>query len=187
MDSKTILKFQTDLSSFEPIPYLLHSFLNHMKSFYFIILPFVLISFSSCEFWPGHNGTLPDNSEDQPRQVIMADPSDFDWDDQPHDYFTLKHIELENDTLEVEVGYSGCGPREFEMVFWNWFMESEPVQAYAMFSFRPEDCDAWFEDTFRFDLTPLKEEYQKYYSPSGAIDISIVDQDSTHGGVRYEF
>ncbi len=147
-----------------------------------------LLLISGCDHWPwNNNGTPVEDPSGDVNEVIMADPTNFNRDEWPHDHFTLMNIELEADTLEVEVGYSGCGPRDFEMVFWNWFMESDPVQAYGMFSFRPEDCAAWFEDTFRFDLTPLKEKYQYYYSDSGVIDISIVDRDSTHGGVRYKF
>lgn len=121
------------------------------------------------------------------KKAIMANPTTFNKDDWPSGYHNVLESDIIDDTLHLRIGYSGCGTHELNLVFYNYFMESYPVQAYAMISHPEEPCDAYFESKESIDLIPLKNEYQVYYSEEGVIDISIFRQYTKEIMLRYNF
>lgn len=85
---------------------------------------------------------------------------------------TLIAAKLNDNALEVTLGYSGCGPTDFSMNVHSAFMESYPVQASVEFTPHIEsDCLAYFETAFVFDLLPIHLAYQKQYPGSETIVI----------------
>lgn len=121
------------------------------------------------------------------KETIIANTVTFDTDEWPSGYHNVLESEIIADTLTLRIGYSGCGPHELNLVFYNYFMESLPVQAYAMISHPEEPCDAYFETEENFDLTPLKKEFQESYGEEGVIDISIFRRDTKEVTLRYSF
>ncbi len=120
------------------------------------------------------------------KDVIMADQKEFERADWPNSSHHMLEAEINGDSLWVKVGFSGCGPHDLNVVFYNYFMESYPVQAYAIVAHKNEACRAVFQSEETFDLSPLKEEYQQYYSDEGTIRLSIL-QDSTLKQLDYTF
>ncbi|MEX0720478.1 MAG: META domain-containing protein [Balneolaceae bacterium] len=136
-----------------------------------------------------HTFRFADAESDSPKKVIMAHLDNFirsNWAD--GGYHKLE-ADINKDTLSVELSYSGCGIHDLNIIFYNYFMESFPVQAYAVVAHKNEACRAVFSSKERFDLTPLKKEYQRYYGDSeeDVIDISIWEDGKTLYQIRYAF
>lgn len=121
------------------------------------------------------------------KDVVLANPENFNRSDWPGSYYSLEEAEITGDSLWVKVYYSGCGPHDLNVVFYNYFLESYPVQAHAIVAHKNEDCRAAFTSGEMFDLMLLKKEYQKVYGEKGTIDISVRQQDSTLRQLRYSF
>ncbi|SMO47498.1 META domain-containing protein [Gracilimonas mengyeensis] len=122
------------------------------------------------------------------KEVIMARQEDFDRSEWPDGMYQLDEANIAGDSLYIKITYSGCGPHDLNLVFNNYFMESLPVQAYAIITHKNEACRAVFRSEETFDLTPLKKEYRKGYgNGEGTIDISIRQNGETETKLRYEF
>lgn len=68
--------------------------------------------------------------------------------------------------VEVTVGFSGCGPEHpFAAYAGDDFMDTNPPSTWLRLQHddRDELCEAWFEETRVFDLTPLVRNYQRIY------------------------
>lgn len=123
-----------------------------------------------------------------PHEIVLADPADFAPEDWPSGTYTVTKAEIEGDVLHLRVTYGGCGDHDFELVAWNYFMESHPVQVHALLAHEREACEALFEKDLEFDLTPLKRAYQDSYGMSGTIILSVRDPGETFfPTVHYEF
>ncbi len=84
--------------------------------------------------------------------------------------------------LRIRVGHSGCEPVQ-PVSLWvtGGFMESEPVQVNMVFVNESlDECDAWFQHDYTFDLLPLYERYLEAYG-SGVLQINLLD---FHGEVH---
>jgi hypothetical protein len=82
------------------------------------------------------------------------------------DFFTLMDVSLHGLLLRARVGFSGCGPgHPFRLFMSGGFLESEPVTALMVLTHDAlgELCDAYFESTRGFDLTPLVDRYREQY------------------------
>jgi heat shock protein HslJ len=121
------------------------------------------------------------------KKALMANPNTYDPEEWPSGLFGIIDSEITADTLNLRIGYSGCGLHEMNLLFYNYFMESLPVQAYATISHPEEPCDAYFETEEHYDLTPLKKEYQSSYGEEGEIDISIIQNGNKEVSLRYSF
>ena len=122
-------------------------------------------------------------SDSHPEKVIMADTESFKRSNWAEGGYVISEDSLSGDTLFLTIGYSGCGPNEFDMVFYNYFKESNPVQADAILPNVAEACEAYFETTHQFDLTPLR----KAYGDHGTIIINFPEPFSGVSSVLYEF
>ncbi len=63
----------------------------------------------------------------QAEPIILANPQKFDRTDWPQGQYTVKSIDLTGDILTIQVSYKGCRKHDFNLVAWNYFMESNPV------------------------------------------------------------
>lgn len=82
--------------------------------------------------------------------------------------------------LEIRVGYSGCSPDHPLALFAGAdFMESNPPQTWLRISHddRGELCDAYFEDTRVFDLSPLRNRYFELYGSYGPMVLVLTTPD----------
>jgi hypothetical protein len=71
----------------------------------------------------------------------------------------------------------GCGFAQFELFGDGMFMESNPVQANILLSFKNEDsCKALLTAELEFDLSKLATLYRNsYQTPTGTIILRIRD------------
>ncbi|GAB5410729.1 MAG: hypothetical protein BalsKO_30940 [Balneolaceae bacterium] len=129
------------------------------------------------------------NSENNdPKEVLIANNENFDRESWDNGSYQVKLINIQNDSVTLNVSYSGCGVKDINMVFYNYFLESEPVQAYAFFPQINDACLAFFSDEYSFDLSLLKENYLELYpGDSGVIDISIRENGEVLEHFLYEF
>lgn len=73
--------------------------------------------------------------------------------------FQITSAEIINDCLEIKIGASGCDGNswEFNLVDSGAVAESLPEQRFLKLQLINEElCDAYFEKTTSFDLTPLQ-------------------------------
>ena len=95
------------------------------------------------------------------------------------DAYTINAATLEGDTLRVNVSYSGgCETHAFTLVAEQRFLESFPVQLRVSIAHNAngDRCDALITGDYHFDLTPLKEAYQKgYRKDEGTIVLRLKD------------
>ncbi|PSQ98542.1 MAG: hypothetical protein BRD48_06860 [Bacteroidetes bacterium QS_9_68_14] len=98
---------------------------------------------------------------------------------------------LRTDTLTLRVQYGGgCEDHEFQLVADDAFMESNPVQAGVQLFHdgNGDTCEALLTETVRFNLEPLREQYEEMYgSGSGIMLLSFDLEKEKRLRVRYEF
>jgi hypothetical protein len=107
-------------------------------------------------------------------------PVVVDFDTQPHlwpqDPYSMLDASVAGDVLRVRVQYGGgCNPHEFQVVAWNGWMESYPVQVRVFLSHDAfgDQCRALITEERYFDLDPLKRAYRRSYG-TGAPGATIL-------------
>jgi hypothetical protein len=121
-----------------------------------------------------------------PRPIVMERSDPSRW---PVGNYTLHTAALDGDTLMLKVSCRAARDVTFNLVAWNWFMESNPVQAYALLSFQPDTTitENVFHTAF-FDLTPLKEAYWHTYGfGAGTIILGIRYLEPARARLWYRF
>ena len=105
------------------------------------------------------------------------------------DAYTINAATLEGDTLRVNVSYGGgCETHAFTLVAEPRFLESFPVQLRVSLAHdaNGDRCEAWITENHHFDLTPIKETYQKgYRTDTGMIVLRL--KDAPPGRLAYNF
>lgn len=95
------------------------------------------------------------------------------------DAYTINAATLQGDTLTINVSYSGgCETHAFTLVAEERFLESFPVQLRVSLAHNAngDTCEALITEALHFDLTPIKEAYQKgYQTDEGAIVLHLKD------------
>lgn len=119
-----------------------------------------------------------------PRPVVVATSRPHDgW---PRDDYTLEDHSVDGDTVLLEIRYGGgCLEHRFALVVGPDFMESHPVQVAATLAHdaRNDRCRAIVGRRLRFDLTPLRELWERSYGPGpGALILRLADR-----RILYEF
>ena len=94
-----------------------------------------------------------------------------------HSAYTFNSATITDDTLTVAVSYGGgCETHEFALLAEPAFMESFPVQLgiSIVHNANADPCERWVEETYHFDLTPIKTMYQEAYKQdAGTIHLRI--------------
>jgi hypothetical protein len=109
------------------------------------------------------------------------------------DQATITVIGIVGNTLCLTVQYSGgCRDHEFELYGMNAFLESYPPQApiYLSHDANGDACEALITTELEFDLTPLRNAYQRVYDDDGPVLLRILEPGATDPVkplVLYEF
>ena len=105
------------------------------------------------------------------------------------DAYVINAATIEADTLHINVSYAGgCETHEFTLVAEPMFLESFPVQQRVSLAHNAngDTCEAWITEAHSFDLTAIKEAYQKgYRTDHGTIVLRL--RDAPPGALTYEF
>ena len=105
------------------------------------------------------------------------------------DEFDLNTAAIEGDILKVNLSYSGgCKSHQFTLVASDSFMESDPVQLsiYIAHNANGDTCEAYPTEDYHFNLTPIKNLYQKYYQQNtGTIILRL--RDAPDNALIYKF
>ncbi len=108
--------------------------------------------------------------------AVMTDLEPGDIEQDPYD---LRALSLRGDILVLRVGFSGCQPEHpFTLYVSKNFMESYPVQTWALLAhdnLGEDPCDAYWEKTLVFDLSPLREAYVAAYGGPDLIWVRFRD------------
>ncbi len=95
------------------------------------------------------------------------------------DEYVINAATLQADTLTINVSYTGgCETHAFTLAAEPRFLESFPVQLRVLLAHNAnsDTCEAWITEDYHFDLTPLKEAYQKgYQTDEGTIVLRLKD------------
>ena len=105
------------------------------------------------------------------------------------DAYVINAATVEAETLRVNVSYSGgCETHQFTLVAEPMFLESFPVQLRVSLGHNAngDTCQDSITEDHVFDLTPIKEAYQKgYQTDHGTIVLRL--KGAPPGGLFYEF
>ena len=105
------------------------------------------------------------------------------------DAFALDTATIEGDILKVNLSYSGgCKSHQFTLVASDLFHESSPVQLpiYIAHNANGDTCEAYPTEDYHFNLTPIKDLYQKRYrQDAGTIILKL--KDAPEGELVYKF
>ena len=117
--------------------------------------------------------------------VFIGDAGDrFGTDD-----YTLNSATITDDTLNISLSYGGgCEDHQLTLVVSETFLESFPVQLHTSLAHNAngDPCQAWLTETYRFDLTPIKEMYQEAYRrKAGTLILRL--KEAPDGELTYEF
>jgi hypothetical protein len=148
-----------------------------MKNLLFVFLATLLLFFCST------NTTGPADDVLLGGEYIVIMVDDFALIDLKGDPLQINSITINEDTLTISVSYSGgCEQHNFDLFAAKAIMKSLPVQAQLILAHdaNGDNCEAWITQTLDFNLSPLKEEYQKSYSQNGSMFLRIATaSDST--------
>ena len=105
------------------------------------------------------------------------------------DAYVINTATIEVDTLHINVSYTGgCETHAFTLVAEPRFLESFPVQLRVSLAHNAnsDTCQDSLTEDYIFDLTPIKEVYQKgYQTDEGTIILRL--KDAPPGELAYEF
>ncbi len=108
-------------------------------------------------------------------------PIVIDWDSQPDDWpgdpLVLRDHSLEGSVLALDVEYGGgCAIHGLDLVAWGGWLESFPIQVNVRLTHESRDdpCDALIQRTLRFNLVPLREDYEGSYGTGNPGETTII-------------
>ena len=128
--------------------------------------------------WTGCEESLTDNAPDEGFQVCDDSMT------LPDDSYSFDGAEyVGDDTLEIDVGYSGgCETHEWTLCWDGQFMESDPVQVSLDLRHEANGdmCEAYVEETLSFDLQELRDDYESgYQTDTGTIIMRLTGHDES--------
>lgn len=104
-----------------------------------------------------------DTSDDDPPRSskcgILAEVNESRWRSANTDGYMIESVMLDGDCLEITIGASGCDGESWEVRLFDAaaIAESLPPQRSIRIDFSNQElCQAFFQRTFVFDLTPLR-------------------------------
>ena len=105
------------------------------------------------------------------------------------DEYVINAATIETDTLHINVSYTGgCETHAFTLVAEPIFLESFPVQLRVSLAHNAngDTCEDSITEDHIFDLTFIKEAYQKgYWTDTGTIVLRL--KDAPPSDLTYEF
>ena len=105
------------------------------------------------------------------------------------DAYVINTATIEDDTLHINVSYTGgCETHAFTLVAEPRFLESFPVQLRVSLAHNAnsDTCEDSLTEDHQFDLTPLKEVYQKgYRTDQGTIVLRL--KEAPPSDLTYDF
>jgi hypothetical protein len=108
-----------------------------------------------------------------PARVQLTD----NWSRWRQDAYEFSEMQLNGDRLSVTVRHGGgCRNHEFALLVNPAFLESYPVQMGGVLAHdaKGDPCRALLQKTLEFDLTPVKEAYQRaYQTRTGTINLRV--------------
>ena len=113
-------------------------------------------------------GEVPPAQPEPPVPVVFGPTAD-----RQSDPFDLNSAAVSGDILTISVSYSGgCRNHVFLLTAADSFHESSPVQLSMVLTHdaNEDPCEAYPTEQLRFDLTPIRERYQRAYGQdSGSV------------------
>ncbi|MFH2034800.1 MAG: hypothetical protein ABIJ45_00210 [Candidatus Zixiibacteriota bacterium] len=140
--------------------------------------------------YPQDFGNLPNPNEYQATMHIVDAThnasdyekiilSDLEPDNIFIDPFNLNSVSIDNDTIDINLTYSGGCETHLVWLFMSppIFAESSPVQAnlYIRHFGNDDNCDALITANYMFDLAPVADLYQTMYDDTNSIQLNIYD------------
>ena len=107
-------------------------------------------------------------------QIIIFD--DINSVDISNDAVSINEVSVDNDTLKLNVSYSGgCKEHEFKLFGSSNIAESNPPQAQIFLSHNANNdaCEAYITEELAFDLSPLKDSYKQIFQDNGPLLLRI--------------
>ena len=105
------------------------------------------------------------------------------------DKYLIKAATVQGDTLSINVSYiGGCETHAFTLVAEPMFLESFPVQLRVSLAHNAngDTCEQALTEDYHFDLTPIKQVYQRgYQKDEGTIILRL--KDAPPGELFYDF
>ena len=105
------------------------------------------------------------------------------------DAYVLNAATVQNDTLHINVSYTGgCETHAFTLVAEPIFLESFPVQLRVPIAHNAngDTCQDSLTEDYIFNLTPIKEAYQKgYQTDQGTIILRL--KEAPPNNLAYDF
>ena len=144
----------------------------------------LLIVFIECNDSAGVNSISSSS-----KKIILIDPIQYDSLKWSRGEFSIQSSKFEGDILLLNVECSGNIPKQFELIAYNYFLESDPVQADAILSFIPDTLNPGHSShELSFDLRPLKNKHNELYGNiSSTIILHIRISKSSKVDLRYVF
>ncbi|RKU15768.1 hypothetical protein C6501_06290 [Candidatus Poribacteria bacterium] len=127
------------------------------------------------------NEVPPDDTKLMGKVVILKEEDNDEWVENPYDFNSAT---ITGDTLTVSVSYSGnCETHEFTLLAESAFIEGDPFQIGVdagigisiVHNANLDMCEQRVEESYHFDLTPIKKKYQEEYKQdAGSIHLGIL-------------
>lgn len=124
-------------------------------------------------------GDIPDDDTKLVGNVVILTGDDKvdDIDQYGGDLYTFNSATIEEDTLTVFVSYGGgCETHEFTLLLEPFFIEDGPFGTGIGISIAHDAnldmCERWVEESYHFDLIPIKKKYQgQYKKDAGSVHL----------------
>ncbi len=122
---------------------------------------------------------LPPAQPESPVPVVFGPTADLQTDP-----FALNSAAVSGNILALSVSYGGgCRSHLFLLTAAESFQESSPVQLPMVLTHDANDdpCEAYPTEQLRFDLTPIRERYQRAYGQdSGSVLLHLQPEPATN-------
>ena len=136
-------------------------------------------------------GDIPPDDTKLFGDVVIAEPGVNEPDQWVNDAYQLDKATIAGDTLTISVSYGGgCKDHQFTLIASEAFMESDPVQlgVSIVHNANLDFCERWVEETYHFDLTPIKTMYQEAYKQdAGTIVLNLKGLPEGADALTYNF
>ena len=102
---------------------------------------------------------------------------------------SINGVHLQGDTLTLNVSHH-CETPKLTLVAAERFSESSPVYLFVSLAYNAnsDTCREWITEDYHFDLTPIKEAYQKsYQTDTGTIVFVWTDRSTEEPPLDFDY